>query len=79
MTPAGAVFIPPKGFVAPDSAANGGKFDLVCTFEPLPDGKLKLVKLGDMEISDGALTHKPDYSEYSKSMMESMPSDESEE
>lgn len=70
---------PPKGFVPPEGTSAGKSFDLVCTFEPAEDGKLKLTVLGDTPMDSGddkdgdeAAASKPDYSEYSKGMMSDM-------
>lgn len=73
----GIVITPPKGFVPPEGMA-GKPFDVVCTFEPTQDGKLKMVKLGDAVVGETSES-KPDYSSYAKGLMGAMEPGESEE
>lgn len=73
-------FTPPEGFTAPDGSEGGKPFDLVCTFEPCEGGKLRLVKLGDVEMPAGDYAkeesgrgrYRPSYGRYSRGMMDEM-------
>ena len=73
-------FAPPKSFNAPDNVEPGKDFDLVCSFQVKPDGKLCMTKLGDLDMpgygsakDEEKTEHKPDYGEYSKGIMNEMP------
>jgi len=76
-------FKPPEGFSPPENVEPGKDFDLVCSFQVKPTGELCLTKLGDhaMPGYDGKEGHdetkehmdKPDYGEYSKSIMDAAP------
>ncbi len=46
--PADILITPPQGFVKPQS--EGPVFDLVDTWELTPDGRLRLIQLGDTKI-----------------------------
>jgi len=68
-------FTPPESFHAPEGTEAGKEFDLVCTFRPSADGKLCMTKLGDTDMpgyDDKDEDRKPDYSEYSKGLMDQM-------
>lgn len=70
---------PPKGFVPPEGTAQGTPFDMVCTFEPTAEGKLRMTKLGEMDMGGEdddyeKAPSKPDYSEYSQGIMGGMGS-----
>jgi hypothetical protein len=44
-------FHPPKDFAPPAADdQQDGKWEMTCTFETLPNGKLRLVRLGDSEM-----------------------------
>lgn len=43
-------FKPPDDFFLPEGAGTNEDFDLVCTLRIKKDGKLCLVKLGDVEM-----------------------------
>lgn len=73
----GIVITPPKGFVPPEGT-SGKPFDMVCTFEATPDGKLKMTKLGDSAVGETS-DSKPDYSKYAQGLMGAMEPGESEE
>lgn len=73
----GVIFTPPKEFRPPDNAKAGEEFDLVCSFEPVEGGKLRLCKLGDVELEyekgeEEKGTNKPGYGEYARGMMQGM-------
>ena len=72
---------PPKGFVPPEGTDAGKPFDMVCTFEPVEGGKLKLTKLGDTDMGkdenddegkEQKQESKPDYSGYAQGIMGGM-------
>lgn len=44
-------FHPPKGFEPPAADdQKDGKWEMTCTFKTLPDGKIRMVMLGDTEL-----------------------------
>ena len=54
-------FHPPKGFEPPAAdSQKDGKWEMTCTFETLPDGKIRMVMLGDTELpTDSKHENKP--------------------
>ena len=67
-------FTPPEGFKPPEGTDK--EWDMVCSFRSNPDGTICMTKLGDTPMPgydddhDEANEHKPDYGEYSQSIMD---------
>jgi hypothetical protein len=54
------LFKPPGNFKPPEAGESGGKtFDLVCTFEAQPDGRIAMVKLGETDMPKPKEEDKP--------------------
>lgn len=68
-------FFPPQGASNPEGpeGSKGGRFSLVCDFEPRPDGKVCMVQYGDQAMpgydgKEGMNAEKPSYGGYVGSM-----------
>lgn len=71
-------FMPPAG-VVPETTSPGDEFDLVTTYRLKPDGKVCLVKAGDVDMpgygdKDKGMAKAPDYSNMAEGMRSAMAS-----
>lgn len=73
-------FVPPKDFTPPENTSQDKDWDMVCSFRTKPDGRICMTKLGDTDMPgygskkdqkhEESKETKPDYSEYSQSIMQ---------